>query len=144
MMEKAHGIILSSDLAVLATCAENQPHCSLMAYVSSEDCRKLYMMTLRDSRKFRNISANPGVSVMVDTRMDNPGRRESIMALTIGGTCRPAPQSIQAELMELLLHRHPQLQGLGSQKDTVVMEIAVHSFLLLDGVNDAWFQNVSV
>ncbi len=139
MLETIKKIILNNDLAVLATCADNQPRCSLMAYVPGEDCRILYMLTQRDSLKFRNISANSRVSLMVDTRIDNPGSRQSINALTITGECRPSPGSAQNRLKELLLQKHPQLKTLAAKQDAIVMEITPESFLLLDGVNDAFF-----
>ncbi len=143
MLESIQEIIRTNNLAVLATCAENQPHCSLMAYASLDDFRLIYMMTQKDSRKFRNISANPRVSLMVDTRLDNPENRPSIKALTIGGICRPAAQIDQARLKDLLLQSHPQLKNLSAQQDAVVMEITAESFLLLDGVDNAFFVDLS-
>lgn len=143
MLESIQEIIRTNNLAVLATCAENQPHCSLMAYIFLEEQGLIYMMTQKDSRKFRNISANPRVSLMVDTRLDNPEKRTSIKALTINGTCRPAEQTGQNHLKDLLLKRHPQLKVLTDHQDVVVIEIKVGSFLLLDGVNNALFMDIS-
>jgi nitroimidazol reductase NimA-like FMN-containing flavoprotein (pyridoxamine 5'-phosphate oxidase superfamily) len=143
MLESIQEIIRTNNLAVLATCAENQPHCSLMAYISLEEQELIYMLTQKDSRKFRNISANPKVSLMVDTRLDNPEKRTSIKALTINGTCRPAEQTGQNHLKDLLLKRHPQLKALTDHQDAVVIEIKAESFLLLDGVNNAFFMDIS-
>ena len=136
-------ILRANDLAVLATCAENQPHCSLMAFVPNENCRTIYMLTQRNSRKFRNISANPRVSLMVDTRLDSPESRPAIKALTISGTCKPSPQSMQKQFKHLLLQNHPQLKTLSAQKDAVVLEITIASFLLLDGIDNAFFMELS-
>lgn len=143
MLETIKEIIRSNNLAVLATCAGKKPHCSLMAYVPSRDCLTIHMLTRKDSRKFRNISANPEVSLMVDTRAGNPGGRQSIKALTISGTCLPVPSSEQDSLLDLLLRTHPQLEILAEQSDAVVMEVAAASFLLLDGVNDAFFVDLT-
>ena len=143
VLETMQEILCANDLAVLATCAENQPHCSLMAYVPNEDCRTIYMLTQRDSRKFRNISANPRVSLMVDTRLDSPESRTAIKALTISGTCSPCPQSMQKQFKQLLVQKHSQLKTLSAQKDAIVLEITIKSFLLLDGIDNAYFVELS-
>jgi len=136
-------IIRANDLGVLATCADHQPHSSLMAYVPHEDCRTIYMLTQRDSRKFRNISANPRVSLMVDTRLDSPESRPAIKALTISGTCSPSPQSMQKQFKHLLVQNHPQLETMAAQEDSIVMEITIESILLLDGIDNAYFVELS-
>lgn len=143
MLESIQEIIRTNNLAVLATCAENQPHCSLMAYIFHEEQGLIYMMTQKDSRKFRNISANPRVSLIVDTRHDNLEKRTSIKALTINGTCRPVEQTGQNGLKDLLLKKHPQLKALADHQDALVIEISAESFLLLDGVNNAFFMELS-
>jgi nitroimidazol reductase NimA-like FMN-containing flavoprotein (pyridoxamine 5'-phosphate oxidase superfamily) len=143
MLETIEKIIRANDLAVLATCAENQPHCSLMAYVPNNDCRTIYMLTQKDSRKFRNISANARVSLMVDTRFDDQKSRPTIKALTISGTCKPSAQSMQKQLKDLLAQNHPQLKTLSAQKDAIVLEITIKSFLLLDGIDNAFFMELS-
>jgi nitroimidazol reductase NimA-like FMN-containing flavoprotein (pyridoxamine 5'-phosphate oxidase superfamily) len=68
MIEKMKALVKRKDICVLATVSENNPHCSLMAYVTDNDCREIYMVTNRQSTKFRNLSANPLVSLLIDTR----------------------------------------------------------------------------
>ncbi len=46
----------------------NEPHCSLMSYAVNEDCREIYMMTFRSTRKYENLLSNPVVSLLVDNR----------------------------------------------------------------------------
>lgn len=140
MIETIHKIIQDYDLAVLATSADNMPHCSLMAYAADNECARLYMLTRRDSQKFRNISTNPLVSIMVDTRLDSQ-ERDSIKALTISGVCAEAHD--QQGLKKMLVHKHPQLASLAGQQDALVLEIHIKSFLLLDGVEKAIFIEVS-
>lgn len=143
MLETIEKIIRSNDLAVLATCVDNKPHCSLMAYVPHEDCRTIYMLTNKESRKFRNISANSKVSLMVDNRLDDQVSRPAIKALTIGGTCAPAAQEEQERIKKLMLQKHPQLETLSSLENTIAIEVRSESFLLLDGVNEAFFIDIS-
>ena len=59
MFEIVKNLILSKDVCVLATINKDRPHCSLMAYVAEEDCRRVYMATRSDTRKWSNLQDNP-------------------------------------------------------------------------------------
>ncbi|WP_028574732.1 pyridoxamine 5'-phosphate oxidase family protein [Desulfonatronovibrio hydrogenovorans] len=139
MLEEIRRIIKTSDLAVLATSSENQPHCSLMAYIPDSGCTEIYMLTRKESRKYKYISANPLVSIMIDTRLDRPESRKSIKALTITGSCRPADPGRQEELIKAILARHPQLEILTRDQDAIAIQTTISSVLLLDGVKNAFF-----
>ena len=65
MIEKMKAPMRRKDICVLATVSENSPQCSLMAYITDNDGSELYMVTHRQSTKFRNLSANPAVSLLI-------------------------------------------------------------------------------
>jgi len=142
VLENIKQIIRHNDLAVLATCLEDRPHCSLMAYISNQECTLLHMLTLKDSRKFYNISRNPQVSLLIDTRLLEKTRKQ-VQALTISGNCSRAPGREEPGLKNELLKRHPQLQDLASQEAAVVLQVRIASFLLLTGVSSPCFIDVS-
>lgn len=142
MLQKVKEIILEHDLAVLATCFENKPHCSLMAYVPDSECRILRMLTLKDSRKYFNISRNPRVSLLIDTR--NPETpREEFKALTISGMCVEASTKEQKSLKEMLIRKHAQLKGLAGREDSIVLEVSIESLQLLEGAEKARYFDLS-
>ncbi len=137
MLENIRKIIQENDLAVLATSLEDKPHCSLMAYISNqEECSLIHMLTLKTTQKFYNISRNPNVSLLIDTRSQEKPR-ELFQALTISGTCAPAAQQKQPGLIRTLVKEHPQLQAMAEKEEAIAVEVAVSSFLLLDGVYQA-------
>ena len=68
MIKKMKRLVRNKDVCVLATVTKNVPHCSLMSYVADRDCREIYMMTKRGTKKYRNLSANRTVSLLIDTR----------------------------------------------------------------------------
>ncbi|EFI35684.1 pyridoxamine 5'-phosphate oxidase-related FMN-binding protein [Desulfonatronospira thiodismutans ASO3-1] len=138
MLETIKEIIHQNDLAVLATSHEDRPHCSLMAYVPDSDCTRIYLLTLKDSRKFANISRNPYVSLLVDTR-DPHEPRKDYKALTISGTCAPADTTEQEKLRQDMVKQHPQLKELADKPDCVLLVVNINSFLLLDGVSTAHY-----
>ena len=61
-------LIQSGKTCVLATVSEGQPHCSLMSYAADENGREIYMATLRNTKKYKNLVVNPSVSLLIDSR----------------------------------------------------------------------------
>ena len=56
---------------VLATMDDIRPCQHMMAYAYSDDLFTIYLATLMDTRKFRNMLSNPRVSMMWDNRSVN-------------------------------------------------------------------------
>lgn len=144
MIGKMKALVRRKDICVLATVSENSPRCSLMAYVTDNDGSELYMVTPRQSTKFRNLSANPTVSLLIDTREEHPGmKRADTQALTVSGVY----QEIRDEAKKLrvrnkLLEQHPQIENLMGMPDTEIFCIKVTSFLFLNGVSEAHFETL--
>ena len=135
-------LVRQQRFGVLATSAGDRPHCSLMAYVTDAACRQIYMVTHAGSRKFRNLMQNPNVSLLVDTRDDNSG--ENVQALTIEGVCTTIGDESKARAAtEKLLSTHPQIAQFLADTDAELLCMRIDSFLLLDGLSDAYFEQVS-
>ena len=89
MLEEMKALVRQNDICVLATASQNQPHCSLMAYTTDDECREIYMVTKKLTRKYRNLMENPSVSLLIDTRSEDPGSdRLKAKALTVEGGIR--------------------------------------------------------
>jgi nitroimidazol reductase NimA-like FMN-containing flavoprotein (pyridoxamine 5'-phosphate oxidase superfamily) len=144
LYEKMKELVRKKDMCVLATVSENLPHCSLMAYVTDEECREIYMVTLRESTKFKNLARNPRVSLLIDTREEHPapGRSEA-SALTVSGRFQRIgdPEALDAA-RQRLLERHPHLKELLDRPDAEIFCIRMLSMLFLKGVNNAYFAEV--
>ena len=85
MIDKMKALLRQKSSCVLATTDGATPHCSLMAYITLESASRLYLVTPRNTRKFRNINRNPNVSLLIDTRGEQD--RAKTKALTLTGTC---------------------------------------------------------
>jgi nitroimidazol reductase NimA-like FMN-containing flavoprotein (pyridoxamine 5'-phosphate oxidase superfamily) len=144
MLDHMKNLLKTGDMCVLATCAENRPHCSLMAYITDETGETVYMVTLKDSQKFRNVMDNPEVSFLVDTRQDIPVLgRKGVKALTVHGTCRSLSAGEGRPFLAELAGRHPHLEPLVLDPRATILEVKIKGFLLLDGVSDAHYETVS-
>lgn len=140
MIEKMKTFAKSKDICVLATVSGGRPHCSLMAYVTDKNCEEIYMVTSKTTRKFENILANPNVSILMDSREIKP--RSKAQALTVEGTCAMITETgKKVNVRKTLSEKHPHLQKILSMPDAEILSVSVKSFLFLDGLTDAYFEN---
>jgi nitroimidazol reductase NimA-like FMN-containing flavoprotein (pyridoxamine 5'-phosphate oxidase superfamily) len=144
MLDKMKALVREKDMCVLATVSNNRPHCSLMAYVANDACTEIYMVTFKDTKKYRNLRENPWVSLLIDTREEDRGsRRPEARALTVTGVFEQiGDDSMRLQIREALMRRHAQLEGFADQPDAEVFSIRIHSFLLLDGLTNSHFETV--
>jgi nitroimidazol reductase NimA-like FMN-containing flavoprotein (pyridoxamine 5'-phosphate oxidase superfamily) len=144
MLKKMKKLVKDKDVCVLATVMDNVPHCSLMSYVPDRDCREIYMMTQKGTKKFRNLAANRAVSLLIDTREEDCGAdRAKIRALTVSGVFKTISDKAKKKLVrQKLLKKHPQLKPFAEDPDTEVFAVKMKSFQLLDGVNNSYFEKV--
>jgi nitroimidazol reductase NimA-like FMN-containing flavoprotein (pyridoxamine 5'-phosphate oxidase superfamily) len=144
-MELMKKLLQENHLCVLATCTDNVPHCSLMTYVANQAADRVYMITRRDSRKFANLSVNPQVSLLVDTRsVGNAADAKGLKALTVGGEITPIVDQVERQaVLVMLVERYPHLRDLALHPDAEPLVVTIKSFLLLDGVLNASYEALS-
>ena len=137
MMVIARKMLKENDLCVLATCNDNLPNCSLMQYVYDDVGMNIYMLTLRGSLKHKNITANPHVSLLIDTRSDVKPVGLPVMALTAyGKAVMVADPQRHQRLVEELAAKYSSLAKIASDSRCLVIQMKIEKLLLLDGVND--------
>jgi len=144
MIDRMKKLAKENDICVLATVSGGKPHCSLMAYTTDDDCSEVYMATHRATKKFKNLMENPSVSLLVDTREEHRGSHgPDAKAMTISGVFEKL-EDHQKEVWARarLLSRHPHLKEFLDHPDAEVICIKIRSFLLLDGLTDAHFEEI--
>ncbi len=144
VLDEMKALFREKDICVLATVSDNRPHCSLMAYVANDACTEIYMVTFKDTRKYRNLRENPWVSLLIDTREEDRGlRRPQAKALTVTGVFEQiGDDGMRRQIREALMRKHAQLEGFADHPDAEVFSIRIHSFLLLDGLTNSHFETV--
>jgi len=139
MLESMKKFVKENNMCVLATCLDNQPHCSLMAYVADDEGVTLFMISQAGSKKFKNLLQNPKVSLLIDNRREPSLEINQIQALTVSGLARPVTDLQEAEsLRRRIVARHPQLKNLAAQAETRVVAVKALSFLFLKGPEEAY------
>jgi nitroimidazol reductase NimA-like FMN-containing flavoprotein (pyridoxamine 5'-phosphate oxidase superfamily) len=145
MLEKMKELIRSQDICVLATACDNEPHCSLMAYVIDDHCREIYMVTHRSTAKFRNATKNPNVSLLIDTRLEDEGeRRQRARALTVTGLFERIENPERREAIRArLLKRHAHLRDFAAHPEAEVFAVKILALQLLDGITDSYYERLA-
>lgn len=136
MLAKLETILRQNSLCVLCTKAAGSPYCSLMTYLPSDDLRVLYLISTRESRKFKNLLANPRVSVLVDSRQ-YPTAGANIVSVTFTGLFQPLADAEAERVKTAFAREHPELTEILNHPDSVIFAVKLTSYLLLDGPVDA-------
>lgn len=141
MLERMQKLTCENNICVLATARDNKPHCSLMAYVTDDHCREIYMVTSKTSTKYRNLKANQRVSLLIDNR--GIDTRDKTQALTITGRFEPIVNEQSRQVARsLLIGSHPHLKDLLTDPDAAILRVKIQSFLLLDGPRNAHYETL--
>ena len=142
MRKDIQELIQANRICVLATVSGGEPHCSLMSYVTDDDCREIYMATSRQTKKYRNLQANPYVSLLVDSRQDvAAGPAMPLRALTISGTLqRETDENKLTDIRGRLLTKNADLREIFNDPDTEIIVVRISTVQLLAGLTDAYFE----
>jgi nitroimidazol reductase NimA-like FMN-containing flavoprotein (pyridoxamine 5'-phosphate oxidase superfamily) len=135
-------MISENKVCVMATVADGAPHCSLMSYATDNECREIYMATLKDTKKYRNLIANPTVSLLIDTRDADP--KGKTRALTVTGVVQSVENDKKiAEIRKALLKKHPDLKDFFNNPEAQIVVIKATALQLLDSVTNSYFEQLT-
>lgn len=137
MLDSVKEMLHDNALCVLCTVSGGIPHCSLMTYVLGDDLKTVYMVTVRGSRKYRNLLENSDVSLLIDNRQRLAvSSDEPVASITFEGIHKQL-DSVESESARIhFADRHGELKEILQNPDSVVFGIELKTFLLLNGPVD--------
>lgn len=121
---------------VLATSVRDTPYCSRMALVETADLTTLVMASPRDTRKCRNIAANPRVSLLVDDAHNDPADTHEAAAVTVTGLAREVGGAERSRLVALFVERHAHLAEFVEMEETAIIACDVREYMLVQDFQD--------
>jgi nitroimidazol reductase NimA-like FMN-containing flavoprotein (pyridoxamine 5'-phosphate oxidase superfamily) len=125
--------LLASQLqTVLATQDQNQPYTSLMAFVVTEDLKRLFFATYRNTHKYRNLTANPQVALLIDNRTGHMEDHYRSVAVTATGCAREVDPKEIDNWLNLYLAKHPNLKEFVTSLECVGIEVQVEHYYLVN------------
>jgi hypothetical protein len=141
MLKKIAELVQAQGHCVLATCADGQPHTSLMSYCPAPDGREFWLATLADTRKYANLCANPRASLLIDDRAGDRqgGSGRPGLALTVEAELTAfADAGAEATARRALLARHPELEGFLALDGVLVLRLKGLRYQLLSGLTEVF------
>ncbi|NLI81144.1 MAG: pyridoxamine 5'-phosphate oxidase family protein [Deltaproteobacteria bacterium] len=124
-------------LAVLSTHDQGVPHASLVAFCAGEDLTWIAFATLRSTRKYSNLKAEPRAALLIDSRTNRESDFRTARALTAKGCVEEAGEGDLLRIIPLYLSKHPQLEDFVKSPSCALMVMRVESYDLVER-----FQNV--
>lgn len=119
----------TQSFAVLATQGEGQPYTSLVGFATTEDLRYLVFSTPRQTRKFSLLEKNSHVSLLIDSRSNQPDSIELISAITLTG--QVAIQSKEEDIDKwsgILIKKHPYLESFVNSESIAIVVVEVFRY----------------
>jgi heme iron utilization protein len=121
--------------AALATDAGGAPYLSLVAFALAQDGAAVLFATPRGSRKYRNLRANPRVSLLLDTRGERDSDYGRAEAITIVGRARVlrAGSSPWREAGQILHAKHQALAAFLAAATTALVRVEIEEAVHVGG-----------
>lgn len=134
--EHIEAVIRTSGFAVLATEGDGQPHMSLIAITPFGNFRHIIFATYRNTLKYRNLSNNNKVAVLIEGEYFNlKGLKENIVLSIIGQTEEIIIARNEA-LFQAHLKRHPEMESFMRSSDCVLIQVIAQSYQVVYGIDD--------
>lgn len=124
-IDLAKELFNSQKLAVLSTQYGGQPFSNLIAFAHANELRLLIFVTNRNTHKYRNISAENKVSVLVDSRKHEISDFEDAVAITAFGTAGEVTGNEWKTLAALYLKKYPHLKDFVNKPSNALIKMDV-------------------
>lgn len=129
--ESIRGLLRTQYFAVLCTKGETHPYCSLVGFAATSDMSYVVFATMKDTRKFSNLSAEGRVSLLIDSRTNRVEDLKDASALTVIGEVCAVESNLDGEHRDLYLERHPHLGTFLADPNTVIICVKVSKYILV-------------
>ncbi|MFW9889932.1 MAG: pyridoxamine 5'-phosphate oxidase family protein [Candidatus Thorarchaeota archaeon] len=129
--EKLTQLFDSQLIAVLGTSSDDDPYTCLVGFKFTSDLRNVIFATMRNRLKYRQISSNPRVSLIIDDRKNSPSDFSHATSATIIGTARDTEEPERARLADMLVEKHPFLSDFVKDPNCAIMKVMVEKMYVV-------------
>ena len=127
----------AQNLAALSTHNDGQPYTSLVAFHASDDLKNIYFVTPKTTRKFRNLTADSRVSVMINSSTNQTSDFHRAISVTGVGQARIVDGSDMTTVLAQYLDKHPHLEEFARSPSCALVGVSIKSYYMVKN-----FQNV--
>jgi len=129
-------VLQSSRFAVLATEGDGQPHASLIAITPFGNFRQLVFATYRNTLKYKNLTNNSKVAVLIENEIVNINGLTENVVLTIIGQTKEISFSDKEPAYRAHLMRHPEMESFMLSSDCAIIMVIAESYQVVNGIDD--------
>jgi hypothetical protein len=129
--EEVQKLLEAQYFAVLSTKGETHPYGTLVGFVATKGMKHIVFATMKDTRKFRNLSADGHVSLLIDSRTNRVEDIKDAQALTALGEVCAIESPSDGEHGPVYLERHPHLSSFLDDPNTVIVSVKVSRYILV-------------
>jgi general stress protein 26 len=126
----------SNQLAVLATVGDDQPHASLIAITPFKGFRQLIFATYRNTRKFRNLTTNGKVAILIEGENEDKSGIQDGFVITAYGSAKEINMDANDDAMQAHLLKYPELMSFTSEPDCALVLINVENYQVVQGIDN--------
>jgi nitroimidazol reductase NimA-like FMN-containing flavoprotein (pyridoxamine 5'-phosphate oxidase superfamily) len=134
--EYIENVLKLNKFAVLATESGGQPHASLIAITPFGNFRQLIFATYRNTRKYRNLSHNSKVAVLIENGDVNIKDLQRSIVLTIFGHTEEISLAENEAAYQAHHKRHPDMESFMLSSDCVLIGVIAQSYQVVYGIDD--------
>jgi nitroimidazol reductase NimA-like FMN-containing flavoprotein (pyridoxamine 5'-phosphate oxidase superfamily) len=118
-------VLDSQSIAVLGTSKDDEPYSCLVGFAVTEDLKQLLFATMRQRLKYKNMMANPRVTLMIDDRDAKASDFNDTTSITIVGSAEDMRGKMREQYASLLLQRNPALTDFVNSPDCAVIRVTI-------------------
>lgn len=136
-LQQQIGALLSHQVqCVLATSGEGSPELHLMAYAIEPGLGRVYLASLEQTRKVRNMRASPAVGLLWDNRTRRIKDHTDGVALSASGNARQLQGAESIYAARVLLQRNSTLEALLDNPAVAVFSVDVSCYRWVQGYGE--------
>ncbi len=129
-------VLKSNRFAVLATEGDGQPHASFIAITPMESYRVMVFATYRNTQKYRNLTRNGKVALLIESGNYNNSQQQDSFILTAFGHSEEIRIEDHEAVFNAHLACHPDLLLFMRAEDCTLVRIKVNSYQVVRGIDD--------
>ena len=129
--ERIIRVLKSQKIAVLGTSKNDEPYSCLVSFAFTEELDHLIFSTMRQRMKYRNMIANPRVTLIIDDRDVFDSSFNETTSITVVGTAEDIKDAKRDTYASLLLKRHPSLSEFVNSPDCAIICVEIDSYYIV-------------
>lgn len=132
MKKRIQKLFDDQKLAVLSTHCSGQPYASLVGFTGSRDLKHIYFVTPRTTRKYRNISADSRVAMLINSSANMDADFHEAVAVTALGSGREIDGPAKDDALRIYLSKHPYLETFATSPTCAMVEVSIRTYVMVN------------